>query len=139
MAWRPSSSMYTHYQQDVPADMDPYYYQQGFGNLASTVDRTLPSARVKGGLVFDRIGNWDSHLYTQTLEPEFQYLYVPYKNQNDIGLYDTTNMLPDYYSLFSDRRFAGLDRMSDFNTISTGLTSRVFDNQSVERVREVLK
>ena len=127
--------MYTHYQQDVPTDMDAYYYQQGFGNLASTVDRTLPSARVKGGLVFDRISSWDSHLYTQTLEPEFQYLYVPYKNQDDIGLYDTTNMLPDYYSLFSDRRFAGLDRMSDFNTISTGLTSRVFDNQSVERVR----
>ncbi len=127
--------MYTHYQQDVPADMDPYYYQQGFGNLASTVNRTLPSARLRGGLVFDRIGSWDNQLYTQTLEPEFQYLYVPYKNQDDIGLYDTTNMLPDYYSLFSDRRYAGLDRLSDFNTISAGLTSRVFDNQSVERVR----
>ena len=127
--------MYTHYQQDVPADMDPYYYQQGFGNLASTVNRTLPSARLRGGLVFDSIGSWDNQLYTQTLEPEFQYLYVPYKNQDDIGLYDTTNMLPDYYSLFSDRRYAGLDRLSDFNTISAGLTSRVFDNQSVERLR----
>ena len=41
--------MYTHYQQDVPADMDPYYYQQGFGNLSSTVNRTLPSARLRGG------------------------------------------------------------------------------------------
>ena len=127
--------MYTHYQQEVPSDMDSYYLQQGFGNLSSTVNRTLPSARVKGGLVFDRIGDWNQQLYTQTLEPEFQYHYVPYQNQDNIGLFDTTNMLPDYYSLFSDRRYAGLDRISDANNVSMGLTSRVFDDQSVERVR----
>jgi LPS-assembly protein len=127
--------MYSHYEQELPEDLDSYYRQQGFGNLASSVNRTLPSARVKGGMVFDRMGNWNNQLYTQTLEPEVQYHYVPYQNQDNIGLFDTTNILPDYYSLFSDQRFAGLDRISDANNVSLGLTSRVFDDQSVERVR----
>lgn len=130
--------MYTHYQQEVPDDMDAYYVQRGFDELADSTNRMLPSARVNGGLVFDRIGHWNNQLYTQTLEPEFQYLFVPYKDQNDIGLYDTTNMMPDYYSLFSDRRFAGLDRISDANKMSLGVTSRVFDNESVERLRLTL-
>ncbi len=37
-------------------------------------------------------------------EPEFQYLYAPYKDQDNIGVYDSTTMRQDYYSLFSDRR-----------------------------------
>ena len=130
--------MYTHYQQDVPEDLDPIYRSYGLDDLDSSTTRILPSARINGGLVFDRIGSWNSRLYTQTLEPEFQYLYVPYQNQDHIGLFDTTTMRQDYYSLFSDRRFAGLDRISDANRISVGATSRIFDNQSVERLRVTL-
>ena len=39
--------------------------------------------------------------HTQTLEPEIQYRYIPYENQDNIGLYDTTDRLNDYYSNFS--------------------------------------
>lgn len=129
--------LYTHYEQDVPDNLDSYYVNEGFSSqtMDNSVNRALPSMRVKGGLVFDRTASWNSQLYTQTMEPEFQYLYLPYRNQNNIGLYDTTNILPDYYSLFSDRRFAGLDRISDANRLSLGLTSRIFDNESIERVR----
>ena len=127
--------MYTRYQQDMPEDLDPIYVQYGLDNLADNVTRVLPEIRVNSGLVFDRTGNWSQHLYTQTLEPQFQYLYIPYKNQNDIGLYDTTTMQQDYYSLFSDRRYAGLDRISDANQVSLGVTSRIFDSESVERLR----
>ncbi len=130
--------MYTRYQQDVPDDLDPIYAQYGLDDLDENVTRTLPSVRVNGGLVFDRIGSWNQRLYTQTLEPQFQYLYVPYKDQNHIGLYDSTTMRQDYYSLFSDRRFAGLDRISDANQVSLGVTSRIFDNNSVERLRLML-
>ena len=130
--------MYTHYQQEVPEDLDPTYLEYGLGNLDSSTTRVLPSVRVNGGLVFDRMGSWNKNLYTQTLEPEFQYLYVPYKNQDHIGLFDTTTMRQDYYSLFSDRRFAGLDRISDANRVSVGATSRIFDHDSVERLRVTL-
>ena len=44
-------------------------------------------------------------------------------------------MQSDYYNLFSDRRFAGLDRISDANRISYGATTRLFDKDNTERVR----
>ena len=107
----------------------------GLDQLDERVSRTLPMFRAHGGLIFDRIGVWDKHLYTQTLEPEFQYLYIPYRNQDHIGIFDTTTMRQDYYSLFSDRRFAGLDRISDANQVSLGVSSRIYDQSAVERLR----
>ena len=71
-------------------------------------------------MTFERDQQWFGEGANQTLEPEFQYLYVPYKDQDNIGVYDSTTMRQDYYSLFSDRRFAGLDRISDSNRLSLG-------------------
>ncbi|WP_319783473.1 LPS assembly protein LptD [Oceanisphaera sp. IT1-181] len=133
---------YTHYEQDIPANLSSYYGNQdpsGLGfttdSLDSNVDRLLPRARLNGTLVFDRETQWFERDFTQTIEPQLQYLYVPFKDQDNIGLYDTTSMRQDYYSLFSDRRFAGLDRISDANQITGGFTSRVYDAESVERLR----
>ncbi|MDO2948411.1 LPS assembly protein LptD [Aeromonas simiae] len=134
--------MYTSYNQDVPDPGQLYAYDRNLftkdGQLTlkdGTISRTLPSLRLKGGFNFDRTLTWFDGKGTQTLEPEVQYLYVPYKNQDEIGIYDSTDMRQDYYSLFSDRRFAGLDRISDANRITTGLTSRVYDNVGDERLR----
>lgn len=132
--------MSTYYQQDIPDDMSPYYSgdgdnQLGMNNLDSSVSRVLPEARVHGSMSFDRQTSFNDQPFTQTLEPEVQYLYIPYKNQNNIGLYDTTNMQSDYYNLFSDRRFAGLDRISDANRVSYGVTTRLFDSENTERMR----
>ena len=132
---------YTHYEQDVPDTLSSYYQNtQGFttDGLASSVDRLLPRLRLNGTLVFDRETQWFAQDFTQTIEPQLQYLYVPFKDQNNIGLYDTTDMRQDYYSLFSDRRFAGLDRISDANQITAGFTSRIYDADSVERLRLAL-
>ncbi|WP_417618095.1 LPS assembly protein LptD [Oceanisphaera sp.] len=132
---------YTHYEQDIPDTLSSYYQNtQGFtpDELDSSVDRLLPRLRLNGTLVFDRETQWFAQDFTQTIEPQLQYLYVPFKDQNNIGLYDTTDMRQDYYSLFSDRRFAGLDRISDANQITAGFTSRIYDADSVERLRLAL-
>ena len=129
---------YTHYEQDVPTNLAGYYQNNlGFkvDELDTSVDRLLPRARLNGTLVFDRDTQWFDRDFTQTIEPQLQYLYVPFKDQDNIGLYDTTDMRQDYYSLFSDRRFAGLDRISDANQVTGGFTSRVYDAESVERLR----
>lgn len=140
-----AGAYYTHYEQDIPENLSPYYGNQtpnGLGfttdSLDSSVDRLLPRLRVNGTLVFDREAQWFEQDFTQTLEPQLQYLYVPFKEQDNIGLYDTTDMRQDYYSLFSDRRFAGLDRISDANQLTAGFTSRIYDADSVERLRLAL-
>ncbi|MGL6239605.1 LPS assembly protein LptD [Aeromonas dhakensis] len=134
--------MYTRYDQEVPDNMSQTFVSRftPAGANGVTLDegiitRTLPSFRLKGGMTFERNQNWFGGDANQTLEPEFQYLYVPYKDQDNIGVYDSTTMRQDYYSLFSDRRYAGLDRISDSNRISIGLTSRVYDGVGDERIR----
>ncbi|EIS3744931.1 LPS assembly protein LptD [Aeromonas hydrophila] len=134
--------MYTRYDQEVPDNMSQTFVKNftAEGGNGVTLDegiitRTLPSFRLKGGMTFERNQNWFGGNANQTLEPEFQYLYVPYKNQDNIGVYDSTSMRQDYYSLFSDRRYAGLDRISDSNRVSIGLTSRVYDEAGDERIR----
>ncbi|WP_429045699.1 LPS assembly protein LptD [Aeromonas hydrophila] len=134
--------MYTRYDQEVPDNMSQTFVSRftPAGANGVTLDegiitRTLPSFRLKGGMTFERNQNWFGGDANQTLEPEFQYLYVPYKDQDNIGVYDSTNMRQDYYSLFSDRRYAGLDRISDSNRLSVGVTSRVYDEAGDERIR----
>ncbi|EZH83182.1 LPS assembly protein LptD [Aeromonas hydrophila] len=134
--------MYTRYDQEVPDNMSQTFVSRftpengnGVTLDEGIITRTLPSFRLKGGMTFERNQNWFGGDANQTLEPEFQYLYVPYKNQDNIGVYDSTSMRQDYYSLFSDRRYAGLDRISDSNRVSIGLTSRVYDEVGDERIR----
>ena len=77
--------------------------------------------------------------YTQTLEPHAQYLYRPYKDQSNIGSklvndylgfgYDSALVQQDYYSLFRDRRYSGLDRISSANQVTVGGTSRFYDKK----------
>jgi LPS-assembly protein len=134
--------MYTRYDQEVPGNMSSTFTKRftPAGESSVTLDegiitRTLPSFRLKGGMTFERNQDWFGGDANQTLEPEFQYLYVPYKDQDNIGVYDSTTMRQDYYSLFSDRRYAGLDRISDSNRVSVGVTSRVYDDVGDERIR----
>ncbi|MGL6285187.1 LPS assembly protein LptD [Aeromonas hydrophila] len=134
--------MYTRYDQEVPDNMSQTFVSRftpengnGVTLDEGIITRTLPSFRLKGGMTFERNQNWFGGDANQTLEPEFQYLYVPYKNQDNVGVYDSTGMRQDYYSLFSDRRYAGLDRISDSNRVSIGLTSRVYDEAGDERIR----
>jgi len=82
--------------------------------------------------VFDRDMNW-SEGYTQTLEPRAQYLYVPYRDQSKINNYDSSLLQSDYSGLFRDRTYGGLDRIASANQVTTGVTTRVYDDASVER------
>ncbi|MDE9567227.1 LPS assembly protein LptD, partial [Xenorhabdus bovienii] len=62
-----------------------------------------------------------------------QYLYVPYKNQNNINNFDSSLLQTDYTGLFRDRFYSGLDRISSANQFTTGITSRIYDEDLVER------
>ena len=73
------------------------------------------------------------HSFSQSLEPIIQYYYAPYRNQDRIGLYDTTNIIQDYFYIFDDNRYAGVDRISDDNRLSLGFVSKISDGLGVER------
>lgn len=88
--------------------------------------RTLPIASVDTGLIFER--NAGSHEQrTITLEPRLLYLYVPYRNQDQLPLFDTGVPDLDPVELFRNNRYVGADRIGDANQVSVGITSRLLD------------
>ncbi|SEK75818.1 LPS-assembly protein [Colwellia chukchiensis] len=103
--------------------------------LARNVSRTLPKFRIHGGVNFDRNLSLLNRDFNQTLEPQLQYLYIPEKEQSQIGLYDTTTLQDDYSGLFRDRRFSGIDRIAQANQVSWGVTSRLLTAENTEVLR----
>lgn len=118
--------MHTYYQQDNIAIDSP---------LTETVNRTLPKVRFHGGVNFDRSLSLFDKNYTQTFEPQIQYLYIPEKDQSNIGLYDTTKLQDDFNGLFRDKSFSGVDRVASANQYTWGVTSRVLDQSNLEVFR----
>jgi LPS-assembly protein len=93
----------------------------------------MPQFKVDGKMIFERDMAMLAPGYTQTLEPRAQYLYVPYRDQSNINNYDSSLLQADYSGLFRDRTYGGLDRIASANQVTTGVTSRVYDDAAVER------
>jgi len=101
--------------------------------------RSTPVLSLDSGLIFDRplqIDWLDLTTGTQTLEPRLFYLYVPYRDQDDIPIFDSSVMDRDLDWLFRKNRFTGADRMGDANQLTAALTTRLIDGPSGrERLR----
>jgi len=97
--------------------------------------RTLPILSVDSGLFFERDLNFAGGLI-QTLEPRAYYLYVPYEDQDDIPLFDTSEYDFSFNQLFRENRFSGADRVADANQLTLALTSRLIESDTgSERLR----
>jgi LPS-assembly protein len=89
-------------------------------------DRTTPIYSVDLGTVFERSSSGGG-AWLQTLEPRMQYVYIPYRNQDELPVFDTIE--PDFnlVQLYRRNRFLGHDRLGDTDQLSIGLTSRLID------------
>ncbi len=101
-------------------------------SLKKHVSRVLPQFKLKYKTVLES----DKQLFkgfNQTLEPIIQYLYRPYKNQKNIGSgkgqnlgagYDSALTRQDYFAIFGDRYYSGLDNIPSANQISIGASTQ---------------
>lgn len=94
------------------------------------ISRALPIFDIDSGLYFQRNTSYFNHGYTQTLEPRIFYLYVPYHDQRDIPVFDSSLQPFSFNQLFLTNRFAGSDRIGDANQVSLALTTRFLDNDT---------
>ena len=133
VAWR-----YTDYQLSNGYQNYGYYGLLGSGTTTpftqKSPSRSLPIVSLDSGLVFDRDTSLFGHDYTQTLEPRLYYLYVPYRDQNNLPLFDTSLMSFDYWQLFSTNQFSGADRQMNANNLTAAVTTRLLDDGGVERL-----
>ena len=107
LAWR-----YTGYQLD-----------EAFPNRSPS--RSQPIGTVDAGLFLDRTTRFRGESFLHTLEPRLFYLNSPYREQDDIPLFDTRPMSFSWGQLFRDNRYSGADRQGDANQLTLALTTRL--------------
>jgi len=120
-----ASLLTTYYSQDLPTSNQSL-------KLNSNVTRVMPKLSLDGRVVFERSTYFMTN-FTQTLEPRIKYQYVPYRDQSAIKNYDSALLQLDYTGLFRDQIYSGLDRIASANQLSTGITSRLYDENLIER------
>jgi LPS-assembly protein len=117
------------FEPAVGYDFTQYDLRDAGLGLPSTPTRALPYARLDTGLVFERQAGSQGQR-TQTLEPRLVYSYVPYRNQDELPIFDSG--LPDLNltELFRTNRYVGSDRIGDANQVALAVTTRLFDTVS---------
>ncbi len=109
----------TRYQLDTPVDSGQ-----------RTLQRVLPTLSLDTGLTFEREIRWFDRQVLQTLEPRAYYVRTPYRAQDMLPVYDSGATDFNLSTIFSDNPYVGQDRIVDNDSLTLGLTSRIFDNRS---------
>jgi LPS-assembly protein len=117
------------FEPAVGYDFTQYDLHNAGSGLPSTPTRSLPYARVDSGLIFERAAGSQGQR-TQTLEPRIVYSYVPYRNQNELPVFDSGTPDLNLTELFRTNRYVGYDRIGDTNQVALALTTRLFDHAS---------
>jgi len=112
------------------------YWLDGSGTSDSTPSVVVPIASVDGGLVFERDWSAFGTKFLQTLEPRAYYVYIPYRNQNNLPNFDSAEDDFNFAQLFSANRYLGNDRIGDANQLTLAVTSRLLEpTTGAERLR----
>lgn len=124
VSWRYTKYQLENYVTDLNGD--------GIDDREDAPTRSLPLYSVDGGVVFEReFGSRKQRL--GTIEPRFMYLYVPYRNQDNLPTFDTDLADLNLVQLFRTNRYVGADRVSDANQVAIGFTSRWLDANTGEQ------
>lgn len=113
----------------VTLDHTRYSLDNTMPGVDKDPSRTLPIASLDLGLHFDRLLNSSSNRI-QTIEPRILYVHVPHRDQADLPIFDT--IVPDLnlVQLYRKNRFLGVDRITDTDQLSIGITSRILETGS---------
>ncbi len=124
----PMHSLAAYLQPTITLRHTAYHLEEVPGD--SRLQRTLPVVTVDSGIFLERNLNWGSRGLIQTLEPRLYYLYVPYRDQDHLPVFDAG--VPDFNfsQLFRDNRFNGSDRVGDANHLAAALVTRFIDAQT---------
>uniref|UniRef100_A0ABX1PQA3 LPS-assembly protein LptD n=1 Tax=Aromatoleum anaerobium TaxID=182180 RepID=A0ABX1PQA3_9RHOO len=150
---KPEGSRFTLYPQlSLPFERPGYYVTPKIGvhhtqyaldrdltGESRSITRSLPIFTLDSGLNFERDTTLFARDYLQTLEPRIYYVRTPYRNQDDIPVFDTARFDFGFAQIFSENLYAGGDRIADADQVTAAVTSRLIDPGSgAERMRATL-
>ena len=94
--------------------------------------RTLPVTSVDMGIFLERDTVLFQQELLQTLEPRLFYVYIPFRDQNDIPLFDSGQPTFSFSQIFRENRFNGTDRIGDTNQAAASLSTRFLNADTGE-------
>ena len=112
---RPAASM----------DYTRYDLKNTLPDVESDPHRSVPIASLDTGMVLERTLTGSDRI--QTIEPRLLYVHIPYRDQDNLPVFDTITPDLNLVQLFRTNRFLGVDRIGDADQVSVGVTSRVLD------------
>jgi LPS-assembly protein len=113
-------------------------FEIGNNNLTAipNASRTLPIFSLDSGMTLERDMKLGQGEYIQTLEPRIYYVKIPFHNQDNLPLFDTSQATLSFAQIFTENRFYGNDRIGDADMATAGFTSRLIDDKGgIERLR----
>lgn len=97
---------------------------------AGSGSRVIPTVSLDSAWVFERDTAIFGRAVQQTLEPRLRYVNTPYRDQSGLPNFDAYQKDLNFDSIYTDNDFSGVDRVSDANQITAGLTTRFIDGQT---------
>lgn len=97
---------------------------------SAQLSRSVPLFTIDSGIFFERDSIIASRAYLHTLEPRLFYLYVPYRDQSGLPLFDSGEPDFNFTRLFATNRFSGVDRVGDTSQLTFAVTTRLIENDS---------
>ncbi len=107
-----------------------YYTEQAMPDGRSSASRVIPTFSLGSGAEFERSTEWLGRNLRQTLEPRLLYVNTPYVNQSNYPNFDSAIKDYSFASIYSENAFSGIDRVSDTNALTAGVTTRLLDATS---------
>ncbi len=107
-----------------------YGLESNYGYGQPSNSRTVPIMSLDSGMTFERDSTFFGKSALQTIEPRLYYLRVPYQNQSQLPVYDTTLSDFNFSQAFQENIYAGWDRLSNANQLTAALTTRWLDSDT---------
>jgi LPS-assembly protein len=89
--------------------------------------RLIPTLSLDGATTLERDAMLFGRPTRQTLEPRLLYVRTAYRPQATLPNFDAAGRDFNFESLYADNAFSGIDRVSDADQLTAGVTTRVFD------------
>ena len=97
------------------------------GTMRESEVRTLPIVTVDSGMTFQRDTTIGARDFIQTLEPRLYYVYIPFKQQSQLPVFDTAQADFDITQIFYWNQFSGWDRINNADQVTAGATTRLIE------------
>ncbi len=92
--------------------------------------RTIYSITADVGLILERDMSLFGVNLLQTFEPRLFLLHTPYRDQQNIPVFDSTINSMSFAQLFAENRFSGTDRIGDTTQVTAAISSNIIDGKT---------